>query len=302
MTTSLDNSRSADSRARLWADLSLLFVAAVWGIAFVAQRTAAGRVGPLAFNGARFGVGALVLLPLVFRRRNRAPQQARWRYGALLGALLFAAAALQQVGMSETTAGKAGFITGLYIVIVPLMLAVIWRERIHAGHWLGVVLAATGLLLLSVQDDFQLAPGDGWVLLSTCLWSLHVISVSRLVPGRDPVQLALMQYLVCTLLNFGAVLLIERETLSSVFVAWPEIAYTGILSIGLGYTLQLAAQRHTPPAHTVLILSLEAVFAAGAGWLWLGEGLTLRQIIGCGLMLAGMGAVQAQYLVTNRRG
>jgi len=288
---------STSHRERVWADLALLLVAAIWGSAFVAQRTAASQIGPFAFNAARFALGGLLLLPFVARRRQRPSTHLEWRGGVLLGLLLFASAALQQIGLAETTAGKAGFITGLYIVIVPLLLAIVWREQASWSHWLGAGLAVIGLFLLSVQSEFTLAPGDGWVLVGAFGWSLHVIAIGRLAPGRDPVKLALIQFAVCAALSTGVALFAERPALEDALLAWPEIVYTGLMSIGLGYTLQVAAQRHTPPSHTAILLSLETVFAASFGWLLLGETLNEQQIVGCGLMLAGIGLAQARVIL-----
>jgi drug/metabolite transporter (DMT)-like permease len=278
------------------ADLALLLVAAIWGSAFVAQRTAAAQIGPFAFNAARFALGGLILAPFVVRRWIKRPARFDWRGGALLGLLLFGGATLQQVGLGETTAGKAGFITGLYIVIVPLLLALVWRERVRWSNRLGAGMAAAGLFLLSVQSEFQLAPGDGWILAGAFVWALHVVAIGRLAPGRDPAQLAMTQYAVCAALSAGMAAFTERGLLANTLAAWPEIAYTGLMSIGLGYTLQVAAQRHTPPSHTAILLSLEAVFAAIFGWILLNETLNARQIIGCGLMLAGIGLAQANVI------
>jgi drug/metabolite transporter (DMT)-like permease len=202
--------------------------------------------------------------------------------------LLFVAASLQQLGLVWTTAGKAGFITGLYIVIVPLLLALVWREWTTWSSWLAAGLATLGLFLLSVQTGFQLAPGDKWVLLGALVWALHVIAVGQLAPGHDPLRLALIQYAVCSLLSLPAALLLEPGTWPGLLLAVPAVLYAGVLSIGLGYTGQIVAQRHTSPTHAAVILSLESVFAALSGWLALGEALSARQLAGCGLMLGGM--------------
>jgi drug/metabolite transporter (DMT)-like permease len=281
---------------RLRADLLLLLVALVWGSAFVAQRLGMEQVGPFAFNATRFAVGALMLIPIMGWQRLRDMPRAELRRGAFLGLLLFAAASLQQIGLIWTTAGKAGFITGLYVVIVPILLALIWRERIGWSSWLGAGLATGGLFFLSSQTDFRLAPGDSWVLGSAMIWALHVIAIGQIAPGRDPLRLALVQFAVCSLLSLPASLVLEPGTWPGLLLAVPVVLYAGVLSIGLGYTGQVVAQRHAKPTHAAIILSLESLFAALFGWLILGEVLSTQQLIGCGLMLTGM--LLAQLPVT----
>ncbi|MBN1887550.1 MAG: DMT family transporter [Thermoflexales bacterium] len=306
MPASNNHSRDRQSQipARVWADVALLLVAVVWGTAFVGQRVAMEHVGAFAFGATRFALGGLCLLPLIafqYTIKKRAMDAApisrglpsTLRGGFVLGLLLFGGASLQQIGLVHTTAGKGGFITGLYIVIVPLLLALAWRQLVKWTCWLGVGLAVAGLFLLSMQaqargGEFQLAPGDGWVLAGAFMWALHVIAVGKLVPGHEPLQLALVQYIVCALLSALAALAVEGNTWGGVLIAWQAVLYTGIGSIGLGYTTQVVAQRYTPPAHTALILSLESVFAALAGWLLLGEMMTPRMIAGAGLMLVGI--------------
>ncbi|MBS3784609.1 MAG: DMT family transporter [Anaerolineae bacterium] len=287
-----DSVRAPSARGeRLRADLFLLLVALVWGSAFVAQRLGMEQVGPFAFNATRFAVGALTLVPVVGWKRLRAMPRPELRRGAILGLLLFIAASLQQIGLLWTTAGKAGFITGLYVVIVPLLLALGWQECGSWSSWLGAGLATAGLFLLSVrvnQTNFSLAPGDGWVLGSAVVWALHVIAIGWVAPGRNPLRLAMVQFIVCSLLSFVAALVLEPGTWGGLLLAAPAVLYAGILSIGLGYTGQVVAQRHTRPTHAAIILSLESVFAALSGWLVLGETLSPQQLGGCGLMLGGM--------------
>lgn len=283
---------SSARRLHLRADLFLLLVAVVWGSAFVGQRLGMEQVGPFAFNASRFAVGALTLVPILGWRRLRAMPRGELRRGALLGLFLFAAASLQQIGLIWTTAGKAGFITGLYVVIVPLLLGLIWRDWGSWGSLIGAGLATAGLFLLSARVDpatgFRLAPGDAWVLGSAAIWALHVIAIGRIAPGRDPLRLALVQFVVCSLLSFVTAVTLEPATWAGLLLAGPAVVYTGVLSIGLGYTGQVVAQRHTDPTHAAIILSLESAFAALFGWLILGEALLPQQLTGCGLMLGGM--------------
>lgn len=284
-------------RRVLKADWLLLLTAVIWGSAFVAQRVGMDHVGPFTFNGVRFTLGALVLLPLVVRRKPLAPPEPGqdrgvpggillWG-GILAGVVLFTAAALQQVGLVYTTAGKAGFITGLYVIIVPL-LGLIWGFRPGWGGWAGACMAVLGLYLLSVTEDFTLAPGDFLELLGAFFWAVHVLILGWLSPKVRRVRLAFIQFSVCAFLSLATAGFLEPITAEGLRLAAVPILYGGLLSVGVAYTLQVVAQRHAPPVHAAVILSLEAVFAAVAGWILLGEVLDLRDIVGCGLMLAGM--------------
>ncbi len=296
---------------RLRADLTLLAVAVVWGSSFVAQRVAAAHLGTFLYNGTRFALGALTLLPLVGRRWRALPRLELWG-GALAGLLLFGAANFQQAGLRFTTAGKAGFITGLYVVLVPLFLALGWRQWPRWSAWIASFLAAAGLCLLSGVGRLALAPGDGWELAGAVLWALHLILIGYLAQRVDVLRLALVQYFVCALLSMvlglgleygrgqvgcgqvgcGQVGCGQATPLQGLAVAWWAVVYTGVLSVGLGFTLQVVGQRRAPATDAAIILSLEAVFAALFGYLLLGEALTAQQYLGCGLMLAGMVVAQ----------
>jgi drug/metabolite transporter (DMT)-like permease len=306
-----DHAVQQDSRGeRIRADLILLAVAAIWGSAFVAQRAGNEQVGPFIFNAVRFLVGGLVLLPMLVWRRvrgKRSPvsttpeRSSPWRGGALLGLILFGGASFQQLGLVTTTAGKGGFITGLYVVIVPLLLALFWRDRIKWSNWVGALLAVAGLFLLSIGigAELELNPGDGWVLLGAFLWAFHVIAMGRIAPGHDPVRLALAQYVVCALLCAVLAIVLEWGKWDGILKAAPAILYAGVLSTGLAYTGQIVGQRHAPPADAAIIMSMEAVFAALSGWLLLGEMLAAWQVVGCGLMLGGMLLAQIHPLASS---
>lgn len=279
----------------LRADGLLLVTALIWGAAFVAQRLGMEHVGPFTFNGVRFLLGALALQPLIWRMQKGrdgagAPSKRLIRYGLLAGCVLFAGAALQQVGIVYTTAGKAGFITGLYVVMVPLF-GLLFRQRAGAGTWAGAVAAAVGLYLLSVNEDFSIAYGDVLELMGAVFWAGHVLLIGRLSPGldaTDAVKLAAVQFAVCSLLSLGVAVATEPMALAGIAKASVPILYGGLMSVGIAYTLQVVAQRDANPAHAAIILSMEAVFAAAAGYFVLGEVLSLRALAGCGLMLGGM--------------
>ncbi len=278
------------------ADLMLLLTAAIWGSAFVAQRVGMEHVGPLTFNGIRFALGALVLLPVVGWRNGRNQEREGTLFsliqgGIIAGVVLFAGATLQQIGLVYTTAGKAGFITGLYVIFVPI-LGFFWGLRLGIGGWVGAGLAASGLYLLSVTESFTLAPGDLWVLFGAIFWAVHVLVLSRLSPRLDTIKLACAQFAVCAFLSLIGAALTETLTLEGLKGATLPILYGGIFSVGTAYTLQVVAQKDAPAIHAAIILSLEALFSAVFGWLILGEVMNNRGITGCILMLTGMLVVQ----------
>jgi drug/metabolite transporter (DMT)-like permease len=281
----------------LKSDLLLLLIAAIWGFGFVAQRQGLEFVGPFTFNGVRFALGSLSLLPLILisqRRQNRLPgvlpkagTKSLLLGGGLAGAALFLGASLQQVGMVTTTAGNAGFITGLYVVIVPL-LGLCWRQRPTLGTWLGAILAAVGLFLLSVTEQFTIGYGDLLELVGAFFWAGHVLLIGWLSPRLDALKLSAVQFAVCSLLSLITAFCIEAVSLTGILQAALPILYGGVISVGVAYTLQVVAQRDAHPAHTAVILSAEGVFAAFGGWLLLGEVLVPRALLGCSLMLGGM--------------
>lgn len=280
-------------RAReLKADGLLLLTALIWGAAFVAQRVGMDHVGPMTFNGVRFALGALVLAPFALRRPDVGNPSAMSTKAALLGGLLaglalFAGASFQQMGIMYTTAGNAGFITGLYVVIVPI-LGLLWRQRPSLGVWIGATLAAVGLYLLSVTGDFRMGAGDLLVLVCAFCFAGHVLVIGWLAPKIPALRLSVLQYAACAALSFAAAAFTEDIRLSGIVDAAIPILYGGVMSVGVAYTLQVVAQKDAPPAHASVILSLEGAFAALAGMLLLGETMTTRGMTGCGLMLLGM--------------
>ena len=289
-------------------DALLLITAAIWGFAFVAQRVGMDYVGPLTFNGVRFALGSVSLLPLLLLSReertateNISPRPDLKEIllgGFLAGIMLFAAITLQQVGLVYTTAGKAGFITSLYVVIVPIM-ALFWKQPTHIGTWFGAALSAVGLYFLSIAETFHLEYGDLLVFIGAFFWAAQVITIGWLSSKIQPVKLAFWQFAACSLLSLMAAAILEEITWSGIVQArWP-VLYGGVLSSGIAFTFQIIAQRHAHAAHAAILMSLEGVFAAIGGWLILDETLGWRGFIGCGLIFAGMLMSQLGGL-TNR--
>jgi drug/metabolite transporter (DMT)-like permease len=276
------------------ANLLLLLAAAIWGFAFVAQRVGMRHVGPLTFNGVRFALGAAALAPLLLWLRKSGLEKDQpcnpgllFKGGLLAGTVLFLGATLQQYGVVYTTAGKAGFITGLYVVFVPL-LGLFIGLKTGRFIWAGALAAAAGLYLLSAKGVMGIDPGDGLVLLSAVFWAMHVLVIGRLSRRIPPVRLAVAQFTVVSVLSLVGAFLFETVDLVSLRAAAVPILYAGLLSVAVAYTLQVVAQRRAKPAHAAIILSSEAVFAAVGGWLMLSEGMSTRGVFGCALMLAGI--------------
>lgn len=270
---------------RLKADLVLLLVAILWGSAFAAQRVA-GQLGSVhLFNAARFLVAGLVLLPLAFRSRWSAPQ-VRWTCAA--GTVLFAASALQQAGMLTTTASNAGFLTSLYVVIVPLVIFLGWGDAPKLHSIAAIILAAAGAYLLSTGGTYVTRPGDLLELAGAALWALHVVILGKFASRYDPIAFSSGQLLAASALSWVASGIWEAAAFPMDPVLLVPILYTAIVSLCLGYTLQIWGQRHTPPTDAAILLSLEAVFAAAAGAFLLGEQLNSIQAIGCAVIVVAV--------------
>lgn len=279
---------------RLKANLLLTLTALIWGTGFVAQRVGMDHVGPYTFNGIRFALGALALLPLVWRlNRSGAAVSSQatgktyaWA-GIVAGSAMFLGATLQQVGLQYTTAGKAGFITGLYVIFVP-MIGLLFRQRTNLSTWIGAIIAVIGMYFLSITEEMTISYGDLLQLIGALFWAVHVLVVGWLSPRMDPIKLSSAQFAACAVLSLGFAVTLEDITAAGIVGASLPLLYGGLISVGIAYTLQVVAQRDAHPAHAAIILCFEAVFAAVAGYFLLGETLTSRGIFGCCLMFGGI--------------
>ena len=277
---------------RLKADLALLLVSIIWGSAFVAQRVV-GQMGSVyLFNGVRYLLAALVVLPFAFRAIQTTNPiykipRAQYQWMFIAGFVLFAGSALQQLGVVYTAAGNAGFITSLYVVLVPILLFLGWRERVHWMSIVAVVLAGIGAFFLSTGGRFEVHTGDVIELGGALFWTLHVIIAGKYASKFESLSFSVGQLMVGGLLNLGIGMLLERSMPLNLPILG-AIAYTAFFALGLCYTLQIWAQKHTPPADAALILSLESVFAVLSGWLLLDEKLVAIQIFGCTLIFVAV--------------
>ena len=269
---------------RLKADLTLFAISIIWGSAFVAQRVA-GQVGSVyIFNGVRYLLAAFVVLPFAYRVfRSPGPAQkistAQYRWMIVAGFFLFIGSALQQAGVKYTTAGNAGFITSLYVVFIPILLFLFFGEKPHWVFIMAVLIAVAGAFLLSTGGSFDVRFGDLLEVIGAFFWAFHVIILGKYANKFESMTFSVGQLAVCGILNLLLGLVVEPMPVFDGQLLF-AIGYTAILSLGLCYTLQIWAQKHTPPADAALILGLESVFAVISGWLFLGERLAALQALG----------------------
>jgi drug/metabolite transporter (DMT)-like permease len=283
---------------RFWADSSLLLVTAIWGGTFVMVKDALTEVGPLTFLALRFTLATLVLLPVLVRY-TRAISWRLAAHGAAVGLFLFAGYAFQTAGLQFTPASKAGFITGLSVVIVPLISAFALRKPPPAQTLGGVILATVGLALLSLGETLSLEVGDLLVLACAISFAVHILAVGWFAPRYEVLLLTAAQIAAAAALNGCGALLFEAPTLAQLQAVMPAALFTGVLATVAAFYVQTYAQRFTTPTHTALIFTMEPVFAGLFAYLLAGERLSERGIIGCGLILAGMLVAQITISFPN---
>lgn len=290
---------------RLQANILLLTAGAMWGMGFVAQSTAMQAIGPFLFIGLRFAIACLSMLPFALREGARTPVRLRasdWRSFALIGLLLFAGMAAQQVGLLTTTVTNAGFLTGLYVVMVPFFGVLLFRQWPHRIVWPAALCALAGIWLLSGGGATALVAGDWLTILCAAFWALQVIYIARAASrtGR-PVTLAVAQFAVTALIALLIALAVEPIDPAAIRAALPEILYAGIFSGGIAFTLQVVGQRHTTAPQAAIFLSTEAVFAALFGAIFLGERLPPTGLAGCVLIFSAILLVEVVPAVRSRR-
>lgn len=278
--------------------LLLLLTSFIWGVAFVAQSVGGEAVGCFTFNGVRSLIGAFVLIPVIyFLDSQKKKELGEEKFleqkgdsktlllgGICCGVMLCIASNFQQFGISFTTVGKAGFITAMYILIVPI-LGLFMKKKVGVKVWLGVVLATIGLYMLCMtSESFSLSKGDFLVLICAGFFSLHILIIDYFSPKVDGVRMSCIQFFVCGVISLVIAFIFESPSLSAIVSGWLPILYAGVLSCGVAYTLQIVGQKNMDPTVASLILSLESVFSVLAGWLILNQTMTLREFSGCGLM------------------
>jgi len=274
-------------------NILLVLTALIWGISFVAQSVGVEYVGPFTFMFSRSILGGVFLLIVIFfmdritGNKKKEDKKQLILGGISCGIALFGAGILQQLGLMYTTVGKGGFITALYIIIVPL-LGIFIGKAVQKKVWISVGLAAAGMYLLCINEDFSIGTGDILVFLCAIGFAIHILVIDHFADKADGVKMSCIQFFTCSLLHFIGMILFEEPSIRAIGSAWLPIFYAGVCSYGIAHTLQIVAQDGTDPTVASLLLSLESVFAVLAGWLLLGETLTLKEFIGCVLVFAAI--------------
>lgn len=266
------------------ADGLMLLAALIWGLGFIAQRLGSEHLGPLTFTGLRFGLGALILAPFVLRHRFTRDELVG---GGVAGAVLAVSAILQQWGMGATTAGNGGFITSTYVVIAPL-IAMTLGHHVRWPLWAGIALVLPGLWFLSIEKDFTFQPGDPFIAACAFGWATHILLMGRWADRVDALRFTFLQFALTGVVSTAVGLPLERPSLDNVAAAGWALGFAALFPTVIAFGLQTVAQRVAPPAHSAILLSLEALFAMIAGVMVLDERLDRSKILGASLMFAGM--------------
>lgn len=294
----------------LKSDLILFLVAFIWGVAFVAQRTGMEHVGPFTFNGLRFLLASMTLLPFLILSKNNTKEQniqskkknksGLIKFGIISSFFLFAGISFQQVGLVYTTAGKAGFITGLYVVIVPIFGFVLKLHKTGINTWAGAILATIGMYYLSVTNQFTISFGDFLILLCSFCFAGHVLVIASFAKKYKAIHLSFIQSIIVSVVSMIIAFAVEDVNMEGIIKAAVPIFYGGVFSSAIAYSLQIYGQKRSHPAHASIIMSFESVFAALAGWIILNEVLTTRGLFGCALILIGM-LISQLFRLNNKK-
>ena len=277
-----------------FGDLMLFLAAFIWGTAFVAQVAGMDRIGPFTFNMARSIVAVISLGAYLIFTKAKIPENKSFllKGGLICGFFIFTGTSLQQIGLQYTTAGKTGFITSFYILILPFLTMIFLKHKIDVLTWISIIIGFIGLYLLAIPNlsDFSMNKGDFIVFLGSFCWAGHILVIDYYSKKVNPVELSFLQFVVLSILSGICAFIFENETatLGNIFASWKPVAYAGFLSSGVAYTLQMVGQKYTKPVVASLILSLEAVFAALAGYLILDEVMTSREFLGSFIVFLAM--------------
>lgn len=279
---------------KIKSNLLLLLTACIWGFAFVAQRVGGKYIGAFTFNGIRFALGSISLIPLILfyntsgeKHEHNKEFKKAFLPGVAAGIFIFLGSSFQQIGIMHTTAGKAAFITGLYIVVVPI-LGIFLKQYISINTWIGALIAVMGLYFLCITDEFSISYGDFLELICAFFFAVQILLIDNFAKKVDNLKLAFLQFATCSILSLICALFVEKIAISSIIMAIVPILYGGILSSGVAYTLQIVAQKNAEPSEAAIIMSMESVFGSIGGFLILNENFGTRGTLGCVLMFTGM--------------
>ena len=286
-----------DRKKRIRGNLMLILTALIWGTGFVSQSLGMEYIGPFTFNCVRNIIASVFLIPCIWflgkisgekkQPMNESEKKYLLKGGFYCGLALFVASSFQQIGIKYTTVGKAGFITALYVIIVPV-LGIFMHKKVSAKIWVSMVIAVTGLYLLCINESISINKGDLFVLACAFAYSIHILVIDRFSPNTDGVKMSCIQFWICAAISAVPMFILEKPTMSSIIAAWAPILYAGALSSGAGYTLQIVAQKDIDPTVASLICSLESVFSVLFAWLLLHQALSAKELFGCALVFIGV--------------
>lgn len=289
---------------RVQANLLLLLAGVIWGMGFVAQSTAMASIGPFLFIGVRSAIAAVTVLPWSIAEGRRSPhrlQRSNYLYFMFVGSMLFTGLVLQQIGLITTSVTNAGFLTGLYVVMVPVLGVIVFRNWPHPIVWPSAVACLAGIFLLSGGTLSALKQGDWLVIIGAVFWAMQVLLISRANRAGRPITLSCVQFATAAVVGLTIAVIVEDINWNFIALTWKELLFTGVFSSGVAFTLQAIGQRYTTSAQAAIFLSSEAIFAAMFGAIFLGDRLTFIGFIGCGLLFIAMMAVELVPMFWKRR-